>query len=66
ETCRRLKRDEATRDAAVVMLTALEKEQFNTKAFKAGAEWTVTKSLDPAKLISTVGLAMDSRRRKGR
>jgi CheY-like chemotaxis protein len=65
ETCRRLKREEATRDAAVVMLTALEKEQFNTKAFKAGAGWTVTKSLDPAKLISTVGLAMDSRRRKG-
>lgn len=66
ETCRRLKRDEATRDTAVIMLTALEKEQFNTKAFKAGAEWTVTKSLDPAKLISTIGLAMDSRRRKGR
>lgn len=65
ETCRRLKRDEATRDVAVIMLTALEKEQFNTKAFKAGAQWTVTKSLDPAKLISTVGLAMDSRRRKG-
>jgi len=65
ETCRRLKKDEGTRDIAVIMLTALENEKFNSKAFQAGAEWTITKSLDPAKLISTVGLAMSSHRRKG-
>ena len=65
ETCRRLKKDEGTRDIAVIMLTALENEKFNSKAFQAGAEWTVTKSLDPARLISTVGLAMSSHRRKG-
>ncbi len=65
ETCRRLKKDEGTRDIAVIMLTALENEKFNSKAFRAGAEWTITKSLDPAKLISTVGLAMSSHRRKG-
>lgn len=64
ETCRRLKKDEDTRDIAIIMLTALENEKFNTKAFQAGAEWTVNKSLDPAKLISTVGLAMSSHRRK--
>lgn len=65
ETCRRLKKDEGTRDIAVIMLTALENEKFNSKAFQAGAEWTITKSLDPAKLVSTVGLAMSSHRRKG-
>ncbi|MBI4414275.1 MAG: response regulator [candidate division NC10 bacterium] len=65
ETCRRLKKDEGTRDITVIMLTALENEKFNSKAFQAGAEWTITKSLDPAKLISTVGLAMSSHRRKG-
>ena len=64
ETCRRLKGDESTKDIAIMMLTALENEKFNTRAFQAGAAWTITKSLDPAKLISTVGLAMSSRRRK--
>ncbi|MGH7394846.1 MAG: response regulator, partial [Candidatus Methylomirabilales bacterium] len=66
ETCRRLKGEESTKDIAVMMLTALENEKLNTRAFQAGAAWTITKSLDPAKLISTVGLAMSSRRRKDR
>lgn len=66
ETCRRLKKDEHTKDIPVIMLTALENEKFDTKAFQAGAAWTVRKSLDPAKLVSTVGLALSSRRRKPR
>jgi CheY-like chemotaxis protein len=66
ETCRRLKADENTRDIAVMMLTALENEKLNTRAFQVGAAWTITKSLDPAKLISTVGLAISSRPRKDR
>jgi CheY-like chemotaxis protein len=66
ETCRRLKKDEQTKDIPVIMLTALENEKFDKKAFQAGAAWTVRKSLDPAKLVSTVGLALSSRRRKPR
>lgn len=66
ETCRRLKKDEQTKDIPVIMLTALENEKFDAKAFQAGAAWTVRKSLDPDKLVSTVGLALSSRRRQPR
>jgi len=65
ETCRRLKRDEATREIAIIMLTGLDKDGLHIKATQAGAEWTVTKSLDTAKLISTIGFALQSRRRMG-
>ena len=64
ETCRRLKRDETTREIAVIMLSALDKDGLHIKASQVGADWTVTKSLDPAKLINTIGLALQSRRRK--
>lgn len=64
ETCRRLKRDEATRGITIIMLTALDKDGLHIKASQAGADWTVTKALDPAKLINTIGFALQGRRRK--
>lgn len=65
ETCRRLKRDEATKEISIIMLTGLDKDGLHIKASQAGAEWTATKSLDPAKLISMIGVALQSRSRKG-
>jgi CheY-like chemotaxis protein len=64
ETCRRLKRDEATRGITIIMLTALDKDGLHIKASQAGADWTVTKALDTAKLINTIGFALQGRRRK--
>jgi len=64
ETCRRLKRDEATRGITIIMLTALDKDGLHIKASQAGADWTVTKALDSAKLINTIGFALQGRRRK--
>jgi DNA-binding response OmpR family regulator len=46
------------------MLTALDKDGLHIKASQAGADWTVTKALDTAKLINTIGFALQGRRRK--
>ena len=54
ETCRRLKADEATRDAGIIFLSALEDTSDKVKAFDAGGNDYVPKPFEAAEVIARV------------
>lgn len=62
ETCRRLKANPATAKIPVVILTATLDTKLNEKAFKAGAEATVQKSVDADRLLNMVKIVLNADR----
>jgi len=57
--CEKLKQDEELRHIPVVILTATQDIKLNEKAFKAGAEITVLKSVSGERLINMVRIALE-------
>ena len=54
ETCRRLKDDPETRDAAVIFLSALDDPKDKVRGFEAGAVDFITKPVQPEEVIARV------------
>ena len=54
ETCRRLKDDPETRDAAVIFLSALSDPKDKVQGFEAGAVDFITKPVQPEEVIARV------------
>ena len=54
ETCRRLKDDPETRDAAVIFLSALSDPKDKVQGFEAGAVDFITKPVQPAEVTARV------------
>ena len=54
ETCRRLKGDPATADAAVIFLSALEDAREKVRGLEAGAVDFVTKPFEPEEVLARV------------
>lgn len=54
EVCQRLKRSEVTRGIPVVILTALDREEYRQRSCQCGAVGYLTKPFDPESLIQTM------------
>jgi CheY-like chemotaxis protein len=57
--CEKLKADSELRQIPVVILTATQDAKLNEKAFKAGAEITVMKSVSGERLLNMVRIALE-------
>ncbi len=57
--CEKLKQDEELKQIPVVILTATQNIKLNEKAFKAGAEITILKSVSGERLINMLRIALD-------
>jgi DNA-binding NtrC family response regulator len=60
--CERLKANEATRDAPVIFLTALQETLDKVRAFSAGGVDYLTKPFEPRELLARVGTHVTLRR----
>lgn len=56
--CEALKKDVATVGIPVIILTASDDPHLTQKAFKAGAAFTLVKTSQPERLLSTLHLAL--------
>ncbi len=65
EVCKRLRADPATRDIAVLMVTALDQPSDVDRAVDAGTNDFLTKPINKADLLLRVRAALRSRRAKG-
>jgi two-component system phosphate regulon response regulator PhoB len=54
EVCRRLRRDPATRDIPIIMLTARGEEEDRVRGLNAGADDYITKPFSPGELIARI------------
>jgi two-component system chemotaxis response regulator CheY len=54
DACRRLREDEATREATIVMLTAAHGDSVESDAEEAGADLFLTKPFSPLDLLRLV------------
>ena len=54
EICRRLKSDQRTSDIPVVMLTALDRDEYRQRGRQCGAVDYLTKPFDPDELIQKI------------
>ncbi|MEX3969915.1 response regulator [Paraburkholderia caribensis] len=61
ETCRRLKRDERTRDIAVIFMTSLSGGEDSVEGFSAGGVDYVTKPLRLDEMLARVGVHLELR-----
>jgi CheY-like chemotaxis protein len=57
--CEKLKQDDALKQIPVIILTATQDAKLNERAFKAGAEITVLKSVPAERLLNMLRLALD-------
>jgi CheY-like chemotaxis protein len=57
--CEKLKQDAELRQIPVMVLTATQDAKLNEKAFKAGAEVTVLKSVSGERLLNMVRIALE-------
>ena len=57
--CEKLKQDADLRQIPVVILTATQDAKLNEKAFKAGAEITVLKSVSGERLLNMLRIALE-------
>src|SRR5437660_395051 len=64
EVCKRLRADSATRDIAILMVTALDQPSDVDRAVEAGTNDFVTKPINKTELLLRVGSALRSRRYK--
>lgn len=60
--CARLKRDPNLRNIPIVILTATLDPQLNQKAFQAGAEATILKSMSAQRLLNMVQVILTTAR----
>jgi two-component system alkaline phosphatase synthesis response regulator PhoP len=65
EVCKRLRADPATRDIAILMITALDQPSDVDRAVEAGTNDFVTKPINKADLLLRVRAALRSRRSRG-
>jgi CheY-like chemotaxis protein len=65
EVCKRLKPDPATRDIAVLMITALDQTADVERAVEAGTDDFLTKPINQAELLRRIKGLLASRREKG-
>src|SRR4051794_29161611 len=64
EVCKRLRADPATRDIAVLMVTALDQHSDIDRAVAAGSNDFLTKPINKKDLLVRVQAALESRRHK--
>ena len=64
EVCKRLRASPATRDIAVLMITALDQPSDRDRAVEAGTNDFVTKPINKADLLVRVRAALQSRQHK--
>jgi PleD family two-component response regulator len=64
EVCKRLRADAATRDIAILMVTALDQPSDIDRAVEAGTNDFLTKPINKTELLLRVGAALKSRRYK--
>jgi len=64
EVCEAIRRDHTLHKIPVVMLTAMESQKLNERAFAAGAEVCMTKPFSPERLLNALDLALQNARRK--
>ena len=64
EVCKRLRADPATRDTAVLMVTALDQQSDMERAVEAGTDDFVTKPINKAELLIRVRSLLKSRQLK--
>ena len=57
--CQQLRKDEELRQIPVIILTGTQDLKLNEKAFKAGADITVLKSISGERLINMVRIALE-------
>jgi len=57
--CQRLKQDEELQQIPVIILTGTQDLKLNEKAFKAGADVTVLKSVSGERLINMIRIALE-------
>ena len=57
--CQQLRQDEELRQIPVVILTGTQDPKLNEKAFKAGADVTVLKSISGERLINMVRITLE-------
>jgi two-component system alkaline phosphatase synthesis response regulator PhoP len=65
EVCKRLKADAATRDIAVLMITALDQTADIERAVEAGTDDFLTKPINQAELLRRINALLASRQEKG-
>ncbi len=64
EVCEAIRRDDTLQKIPVVMLTAMESQKLNERAFSAGAEVCMTKPFSPERLLNALNIALHSAVRK--
>src|SRR5438034_43288 len=64
EVCKRLRANPATKNIAVLMITALDQPSDIDRAVEAGTDDFVTKPINKTDLLLRVGAALKSRRHK--
>lgn len=60
--CQKLKQDESLKNITVVMLTATEDPKLNERAFQAGAEITLLKSVPADRMLNMLRIAIEKRK----
>ncbi|MFI5341102.1 MAG: PleD family two-component system response regulator [Candidatus Methylomirabilales bacterium] len=58
EVCEAIRRDHALCKVPVVVLTAMESQKLNERAFAVGAEVCMTKPFSPERLLNAVNIAL--------
>jgi two-component system alkaline phosphatase synthesis response regulator PhoP len=64
EVCKRLRADPATRDIAIIMITALDQPSDMDRAVEAGTDDFVSKPINKTDLLLRVGALLRSREKK--
>jgi two-component system, OmpR family, alkaline phosphatase synthesis response regulator PhoP len=64
EVCKHLRGDPATRDIAIIMITALDQPSDMDRAVEAGTDDFISKPINKTDLLLRVGALLDSRKRK--
>jgi CheY-like chemotaxis protein len=59
EVCRQLKEDAELKNTPVIILTATQDPKLNERAFKAGAEITILKSVPGERLLNMLRLSIE-------
>lgn len=54
EICRQLRHDDRTKEIPVVMLTALDRDEYRQRGQEAGATMFLTKPFDPERLMEAM------------
>jgi CheY-like chemotaxis protein len=64
EVCKRLRADPATRDIAIIMITALDQPSDMDRAVEAGTDDFISKPINKTDLLLRVGALLHSREKK--